>query len=126
MILAADYMCNAHVDIVDHHGKVIKRMPIRSQQDQILDLGKRALLWSIDNVVELGSTVLGNTQANREWFTRRRARVRLGARQIAVRIAAQIYAFRGLRPRPIDYALLYILIVALRPGREVPVGFAFG
>ena len=52
MILAANYVRNAHLDIVEHDRKVIKRMAIRAQQHQILNFGIGTLLLAVNNVGE--------------------------------------------------------------------------
>ena len=70
MILAANYVSNAHLDIVDHHRKVIEGMAIGSQQNQIFNLGILSLLGSKNKVFKMGLALARNLQAHGKRLTR--------------------------------------------------------
>ena len=39
MVLTANDMSDVHLDVIDYHGQVVKRVTVRTQQHQIFDLG---------------------------------------------------------------------------------------
>ena len=77
MILAANHVGDAHLDVIDHHREVIERMAIGSEQHQIFNLGILALLRSIDKILKMSLALARNLQAHRKRLAGGRALVRL-------------------------------------------------
>ena len=107
MVLAANHVRDAHLDVVDHDREVVKRMAVGTQQHEIFDLGVAALLRSVNDVVKLRLAFARQlSNAPRTARPRRRA-IRFFFRQIAKRIAALVHAFGRLRARAFGDVLLY-------------------
>ena len=68
MILTANDVRDAHLDVVEHDRKVVERMAVRTQQHQVFNLGKRALLLAINDVRKSRRAFARHLQTNREWF----------------------------------------------------------
>ena len=52
MILAANDVRDAHLDVVDHDREVVERMAVGTQQHQVFDLGIDAFLLAVNDVGE--------------------------------------------------------------------------
>src|SRR5688572_30164538 len=72
MVLTANHMRDAHLNVVENDRQVVKRMAVRSQQNQVFNLGMSAFLLAVNNVREVRSAFTRDFQANRKWFTCRR------------------------------------------------------
>ena len=68
-------MRDSHLDVVEYDRKVVKRMTVRTQEDEILNFGVRALLFVVDDVRESRRAFTCDFQANRERFAGSRAPV---------------------------------------------------
>jgi hypothetical protein len=80
MVLSANHVCDAHLDIIDHDRKVVERVTVGAQQHQVLYLRVIPFLRPINNIFETRLAFLCNFQAYREWLARLRAPVRLFTR----------------------------------------------
>ena len=50
MVLTANDVRDAHFDVVEDDRKIVERVAVRTQQHQIFNLSKRALLLAINNI----------------------------------------------------------------------------
>src|SRR5688572_9942408 len=119
VVLTANHMRDAHLSVVENDRQVVMRMAVRSQQYQVFNFGMGTFLLAVNNVREVRSAFTRDFQSNRKWFTRSRPGVRFFQRQIAIRIAALIDSFGGLRASALGDALLDAFVVALLFRREV-------
>jgi hypothetical protein len=106
MVLAANHVRDAHLDVVDHDREVVKRMTIGTQQHEIFNLGIAALLRSVNDVVKFAFCLraqLSNAPQTAR-LLRRADQILLSANR--ERIAALVDAFSSLRARAFGDALL--------------------
>jgi hypothetical protein len=62
VVLAADDMSDAHLDVVDHYSKIVERVPVGTNQDQVLDFGVVACLRAVDQIVEPRNPLRANLE----------------------------------------------------------------
>ena len=68
MILAANDVRDAHLDVVENDRKVVERVAVGTQQHQVFNLRKRALLLAINDVCKSRPALARHLQTNRERF----------------------------------------------------------
>src|SRR5688500_14571064 len=124
MVLSTDYVRDAHLDVVDHDRKIVKRMTVRTQQHEIFDLGMATLLWSIDDVVKLGLALNRHFQTHYKRFPGGRTSIGFFFREVAKRITARIDSFKRLRTRAFGDLLFHLVVITLLFRCEIAVSLA--
>ena len=92
VVLTANHVRDAHLNVVENNRQVIKRMAIGSQQP-IFDLGVRAFLLPY---LSVSARAFRERSINRKCSHRSRSGVRFFQRQIAILLLAD-RCLRGLR-----------------------------
>nr|WP_263975361.1 hypothetical protein [Leptolyngbya sp. 7M] len=90
MVLAANDVRDLHLDVVADDREVIERMSVRTQQNEVLDLGIITLLQSVNLILKRRLAGFGDFQPYRERLARGGSCVGFVTRQIAIGIVAHI------------------------------------
>ncbi len=90
MVLAADDVCDLHLDVVANDGEIIERVPVRAEQHEVFGFGVFAFLQAENAVGECGLARLRHFEAYGERFAGGGPGVAFGLRQFAVRVVAHI------------------------------------
>ena len=71
MIVAADDMGDTHVDVVDHHAKIIRRRAVGTGDDQVIKLAIVENDVAFDQIFDDGGAVARRTKTNGKRLVRR-------------------------------------------------------
>ena len=72
MVVAADDVRDAHVEIVDHHAEVVRRHAVGSQEHEVVELAVRELDGSLHQVVPGDAALFRRAKAHHRLPARRR------------------------------------------------------
>ena len=91
VVLSADDICNAHLDVIANDGEVIERVPVGAQQHKVLGLGIIAFLQAENAILKRGFTGLAGTLRRIANGSPAAARaVRLLCGKIAIRVIPHV------------------------------------
>ena len=85
MVLAADNVADAQIDVIRTRRKMIGRHSVRPQQGEVFDIVGGLDLLAVYRVgkADRFSGPAGHAEAERKWLSGRRAPIALGAREFA-------------------------------------------
>src|SRR5215469_2360900 len=111
VVIPPDDMSDAHVMIVDDDREVVGRRPVRSEDDQIVELGIRDGDLALDMVTDRRRTLLRRLQPDR----RRDSRRSLGWVAVAPRPVVAYRALLGARARAHRFQLCGRAVAVIGP-----------
>ena len=120
VVIAANYMGNAQIDVVHHHGQVVGRRAIRTGDDQVVQFVVVDHHLAAHHIVENHRSVQRILEANDGGFAGRWAAAEIAAAAVVTRFAAggQLRAARGFEFFPAAKTIIGVVFGEQLPDRR--------